>query len=38
MTLAINIYHTGKNGSANAFAKEMMIQKIVDDIRKERAT
>lgn len=27
MTLAINIYHTGKNGSANAFAKEMIDSK-----------
>ena len=27
MTLAINIYHTGKNGSAYAFAKEMIDSK-----------
>ena len=38
MTLTINIYHTGKNGSAKAFAKEMIDSEIVDDIRKERVT
>lgn len=38
MTLAINIYYTGKNGSAKAFAKKMFDSEIVDDIRKERVT
>lgn len=38
MTLTINIYYTGKNGSAKTFAKEMIDSKIVDDIRKERVT
>lgn len=38
MTLTINIYHTGKNGSAKAFAKEMIDSEIVNDIRKERVT
>ncbi len=38
MTLTINIYYTGKNGSAKAFSKEMIDSEIVDDIRKERVT
>ena len=38
MTLTINIYYTGKNGSAKAFAKEMIDSEIVDDVRKERVT
>ncbi len=38
MTLRINIYYTGKNGSAKAFAKEMIDSEIVDDVRKERVT
>ena len=36
MALTINIYYTGKNGSARAFAKEMIDLGIVDDIRKEQ--
>lgn len=36
MALTINIYYTGKNGSAKAFAKEMIDSGIVDDIRKEK--
>lgn len=38
MTLAINIYYTGKNESAYAFAKEMIDSEIIDDIRKEKVT
>lgn len=36
MALTINIYYTGKNGSAKAFAQEMIDLGIVDDIRKEQ--
>lgn len=35
MVITINIYYTGKNGSAKAFAKEMIDLGIVADIRKE---
>lgn len=35
MSLTINIYYTGKEGSARKFAKEMTEKGIVDDIRKE---
>lgn len=35
MALTINIYYKGKNGSAKAFAAEMISSRIVDDIRKE---
>ncbi len=38
MTLTINLYYTGKNGSAKAFVKEMIDSEIVDDVRKERVT
>ena len=35
MSLTINIYYTGKNGSARAFAKEMVEIGLVDRIRNE---
>ena len=33
MVITINIYYTGKNGSARAFAEEMISSGIVDAIR-----
>lgn len=33
MSLVINIYYTGKNGSARKFANEMIFNGIVDMIR-----
>lgn len=35
MSLTINIYYKGKNGSARKFAEEMIQSGIVDAIRKE---
>ena len=35
MSLIINIYYTGENGSARKFANEMTSKGIVDKIRKE---
>lgn len=35
MSLTINIYYTGRNGSAKKFAEEMMSEGIVDRIRAE---
>lgn len=35
MVITINTYYTGKNGSAKAFAKEMIDSGIVDEIRQE---
>ena len=35
MSLTINIYYTGKDGSARKFANEMMSRGIVDKVRKE---
>ena len=35
MSLIINIYYTGKNGSASKFAEEMISSGTVDRIRKE---
>ncbi len=35
MPITINIYYTGKNGSARIFAEEMMQSGIVDRIRAE---
>lgn len=35
MSLTINIYYTGKNGSAKKFAEEMVLNGIVDKIRAE---
>ena len=36
MSININIYYTGKNGSARDFAKEMEESGIADKIRKEK--
>ncbi len=33
MSFTINIYYKGKNGSARAFAKEMLSSGIVEEIR-----
>ncbi len=35
MSITVNIYYTGKNGSARAFAEEMTSSGLVDKIRKE---
>ena len=35
MSLIINIYYTGENGSARKFANEMISSGIVDKVRKE---
>lgn len=35
MSLVINIYYTGLNGSARKFAKEMISSGIVDRVRAE---
>lgn len=35
MGLTINIYYTGKDGSAIKFAEEMISSGIVDRVRKE---
>ena len=35
MSLIINIYYTGKNGSARKFAEEMVSSGIVDMVRNE---
>ncbi len=35
MSLTINIYYTGKNGSARKFANEMISSGLVDKIRNE---
>lgn len=35
MALTINIYYTGKNGAARAFAKEMTESGLVAQIREE---
>lgn len=35
MSLVINIYYTGLNGSAREFAKEMISSGIVDRVRAE---
>ena len=36
MSITINIYYTGENGNAKAFAKEMTESGIVDRIRAEK--
>ena len=36
MSLTINIYYTGENGSARAFANEMIAKGIVDQVRNEK--
>ena len=35
MSIVVNIYYTGKNGSAKQFAQEMIESGIVDRIRAE---
>ena len=35
MSLIINIYYTGKNGTAKKFAEEMISSGLVDKIRNE---
>ena len=35
MSIVVNIYYTGKNGSAKQFAQEMIESGIVDRIRTE---
>ena len=35
MSLIVNIYYTGRNGSARKFAEEMMSSGIVDRVRSE---
>ena len=35
MSLIVNIYYTGKNGSARMFAEEMVSSGIVDRVRAE---
>ena len=35
MAITVNIYYTGAEGKARAFAEEMTERKIVDDIRSE---
>lgn len=34
MSLTVNIYYTGKNGSARAFAEEMTSSGLVEQIRR----
>ena len=36
MSITINLYYTGKNGSAKAFAEEMEKSGIADRIRSEK--
>ena len=35
MSLTINIYYTGKDGSARKFAEEMVSSGVVDRVRSE---
>ena len=35
MAITINIYYTGKNGSAKKFVEEMTLSGVVNDIRAE---
>ena len=35
MAITVNLYYTGKNGSARAFAGEMVSSGLVDQIRAE---
>lgn len=35
MAITINLYYTGKNGSARAFAEEMVFSGVVQEIRAE---
>ena len=36
MSITVNLYYTGKNGSARKFAEEMVVSGIVDKIRAEK--
>ena len=36
MSLTINIYYTGENGSARKFAEEMVSSGVVDRVRNEK--
>ena len=36
MSLTINIYYTGENGSAKKFAEEMVSSGVVDRVRAEK--
>ena len=36
MSITVNIYYTGENGSARKFAEEMIASGTVDAIRKEK--
>lgn len=36
MAITINIYYTGKNGAARAFAEEMIASATVKAIREEK--
>lgn len=36
MSITVNIYYTGENGSAKKFAEEMIASGTVDAIRKEK--
>lgn len=35
MSITVNLYYTGKNGSARAFAEEMTARGVVDRVRAE---
>lgn len=35
MSITVNIYYTGRNGSARKFTEEMTESGIVDDVRTE---
>lgn len=35
MSITVNLYYTGVNGNARAFAEEMMKSGIVDEVRNE---
>ena len=35
MSITVNLYYTGKNGSARKFAEEMVERGIVDAVREE---
>lgn len=36
MSLTINIYYTGKDGSARKFAEEMVLAGVVERVREEK--
>lgn len=36
MSLTINIYYTGENGSARKFAEEMVSSRVVERVRNEK--